>query len=139
MQNFLHTSYLRAKNFFWRAEISTPIFENFHLWDFFSKKLIFFKISNWLKITSNSYFYVRLTYVVHLWRPKIFGLKIFIRNFYMGQKFLSNFGQNEKKWLFLDRNFRQKFLTDDRNFCPKNIFWLFLSNIYSISQQAIIR
>ena len=46
VKQILEIPYFVAKKFFCDAEISAPIFENFHLWDFFSKNLILPQTSN---------------------------------------------------------------------------------------------
>ena len=95
--------------FFWGAEISTPIFENFHLWDFFSKNLILPQTSNQPKIAANTYFWLRLKYVVHpskicfLVQKFLSEISTGVRNFC---RILVKIQKNDFSWIeILGRNF----------------------------------
>ena len=122
VQNFLHTSYLRAKCFFWRAEISTPIFENFHLWDFFSKKSILPYTSNQPKIAANEYFWPRLKIFAQLCEMS-YGVQKFLSEISTGvRNFCQSLTKMKKKRVSTHSILTQKFLHHDRNFCRKSKF-----------------
>ena len=110
VQNFSETSYYLPQKFFWGAEISVPIFEKFHLWDFFSKKMIFVYTSNQHKIATNDYFCPRFK----IWAQ--------LCNIFSGvQKFLSEISTGVRNfWRSLEKmKINKVFYTQfwRRNFC----------------------